>query len=199
VHWAAIVTSIGAVLGGLAIVLAFVQLGAQRQDRLRAQVSRIGVWALKPEKVPTDDPDQSEWAISLCIRNSSELPVRVFTADLTVQSFGHQRALAEDGRTPLDAYAINVTRESQPIHFYPGTIAPEDTWRDEQRYRRDASFDMTDVVIRLRRLYVVVVDAAGRRWEMFPDSGSPPRLYRRRPLWWPGRHSIPGAYPPGRW
>ena len=45
VHWATIITSTGALLGGLAIVIAFIQLGGQRQDRLRAQVSKIGPWA----------------------------------------------------------------------------------------------------------------------------------------------------------
>ena len=49
VHWATIVTSTGALLGGLAIVIAFVQLGSQREDRLRAQISKIGVWT------PADD------------------------------------------------------------------------------------------------------------------------------------------------
>ena len=43
-HWATIITSTGALLGGLAIVIAFVQLGSQREDRLRAQISKIGVW-----------------------------------------------------------------------------------------------------------------------------------------------------------
>jgi hypothetical protein len=41
VNWAAI-TAVGTVLAGLALPLAFFQLGALRQDRLRAQVSKVG-------------------------------------------------------------------------------------------------------------------------------------------------------------
>jgi hypothetical protein len=36
VHWATIITSTGALFGGLAIIIAFIQLGGQREDRLRA-------------------------------------------------------------------------------------------------------------------------------------------------------------------
>lgn len=50
VSWAA-VTGIGAVLAGLALPLAFIQLGALRQDRLRAQVSRVGAWTGTPHDV----------------------------------------------------------------------------------------------------------------------------------------------------
>lgn len=50
VHWATIITSLGSLLSGLAIVIAFWQLGSQREERLRAQVSKIGVWALSDGK-----------------------------------------------------------------------------------------------------------------------------------------------------
>jgi hypothetical protein len=50
VNWAA-VTAIGTVLAGLALPLAFVRLGALRQDRLRAQVSKVGAWTGAPEKM----------------------------------------------------------------------------------------------------------------------------------------------------
>lgn len=44
-EWATTITAAGAFLGGLALPIAFLQLGAQRQDRLRAQVGKIGASA----------------------------------------------------------------------------------------------------------------------------------------------------------
>jgi hypothetical protein len=75
VDWTATVTAIGTLLGGLALPLAFIQLGALRQDRLRAQINKVGVWPATPEKVRDAEQGQSEWKVSLNIRNSSELPV----------------------------------------------------------------------------------------------------------------------------
>jgi len=49
-HWATTITSTGALLGGLAIVIAFIQLGNQREDQLRAQISKVSVW------IQADDP-----------------------------------------------------------------------------------------------------------------------------------------------
>lgn len=44
VDWTATVTAIGTLLGGLALPLAFIQLAALRQDRLRAQINKVGAW-----------------------------------------------------------------------------------------------------------------------------------------------------------
>jgi hypothetical protein len=56
-HWATIITSTGALLGGLAIVIAFIQLGNQREDRLRAQISKIGVRTKDDLGMTPDQPD----------------------------------------------------------------------------------------------------------------------------------------------
>jgi hypothetical protein len=82
VPWDAI-TAIGTVLGGLAIVLAFVQLGSQRRDGLRAQISLIGAW-YHLEDARTA-PDQPAWNIKLFIRNASQLPVDVTFAELVLR------------------------------------------------------------------------------------------------------------------
>ena len=42
--WATTLTAAGALLGGLALPIAFIQLGAQRRDVLRAQVDKVGAW-----------------------------------------------------------------------------------------------------------------------------------------------------------
>ena len=88
------ITAVGALLGGLALPLAFVQLGALRQDRLRAQVAKIGAWAktqgwaTAPEQ-PATEPGPVEWAVQPFIRNSSELPVTADTTELSVRPWGY--------------------------------------------------------------------------------------------------------------
>lgn len=74
-NWAAI-TAIGTVLAGLALQLAFFQLGALRQDRLRGQISRVGAWAGELVEVP-GKPEGRPGAMPVFVRNSSELPVFV--------------------------------------------------------------------------------------------------------------------------
>jgi hypothetical protein len=70
-HGATIITSTGALLGGLAVVIAFIQLGNQREDQLRAQISKIGVWTQTDDQRMT--PNQPRWQITLFIQNASEL------------------------------------------------------------------------------------------------------------------------------
>jgi hypothetical protein len=72
-HWAAIFTSIGACLGGLAIVIAVVQLGGQREDRLRMQVSKVGVWTVLSKRVMPGD-EAAEWAISYSAATAASRP-----------------------------------------------------------------------------------------------------------------------------
>jgi hypothetical protein len=69
--WTDIVTAIGTVLAGLALPLAFIQLGALRQARLRAQVSKAGAWTGMPEQT---GEEPGLWTIPVLIRNGSELP-----------------------------------------------------------------------------------------------------------------------------
>ena len=73
VNWAAI-TAVGTVLAGVPLPLAFVQLGALRQDRLRGQVGKVGAWTGEPK---TMGDEQGMWTIPVLVRNGSELPVRV--------------------------------------------------------------------------------------------------------------------------
>lgn len=82
VNWVA-VTAVGTVLADLALPLALIQLGALRQDRLRAQVSKVGAWIGTVEQM---DEKTGSWTIPVLIRNGSELPVRVDSVDVAVPS-----------------------------------------------------------------------------------------------------------------
>lgn len=171
-HWATIITSTGALLGGLAIVIAFIQLGRQREDQLRAQVSKIGVWA---EKVALQT-DRPEWQITLFIQNASELPVEVHVAQLAIDTVGYK---------DLRPKRIGFVKS---VRFYPGTIPPGSKWQDEQKYAPDKwpapdvdSSSVTRTRIGIQRL--AITDAAGRKWEVRPYRGRPPRRVRWRRGW----------------
>ena len=83
VNWAlvwAAVTAIGTVLAGLALPLAFIQIGALRRDRLRAQVNKVGVW-IDMKWAKSEPP---ELQARLLVHNASELPVEIKRVELDV-------------------------------------------------------------------------------------------------------------------
>src|ERR1700719_3133834 len=77
--WAA-VTAIGTVLAGLALPLAFIQIGALRRDRLRTQISKVGVW-IDMQWTKSEIP---ELQARLLIRTASELPVEIKRVELDI-------------------------------------------------------------------------------------------------------------------
>ena len=184
VGWAAI-TAIGTVFAGLALPLAFIQLGALRQDRLRAQVSKIGAWTGAPEQV---GEEPGSWTIPVLIRNGSELPVRVNTLDLAVRPWGYDRLLAvPEGTVEVDYYMNKRFGESGRTSIAPGTIAPGETWSTGWSYEPEPSFDrpqppMTSIS------RVVITDAAGYLWEIRSGRAGPARRVRRWRRWRWKRH-----------
>jgi hypothetical protein len=188
VPWDAI-SAIGSVLGGLAIVLAFVQLGSQRRDGLRAQISLIGAWYHIEDARMV--PDQPAWQIALFIRNASKLPVDVTFAELAIDTLGYKNVLASAGGEPPQLYADKRTGPTTPARFFPRIIRPGQTWRGEHKYAPDGDFD-TVKEPRINFVKISITDAAGRQWDIRPYSGRPPRrVHWRRE--WPWRH---GRLPP---
>lgn len=186
-HWATIITSTGALLGGLAIVLAFVQLGAQREDRLRAQISNIGVWT-KAHNAGTS-ANWPQWQIALFIRNASELPVVVQAARLEIDPSGNK--YASSGRNYKRIFQYTDMPASRAI-FIPGTIPPGDTWQGKHMWVSKDNFG-PDFQPWIGILEVKITDAAGRRWYIRPYLGRPPRRVRwQRGPWRQGTR----AYPP---
>jgi hypothetical protein len=178
VEWATTITAAGAFLGGLALPIAFLQLGAQRQDRLREQVGKIGAWAGPPSRSP-GEPGPVEWAIPVFIRNSSELPVTAHTADLSVRPWGFDFA---------DPYPVKKLGDSRVVSFAPGTIAPGETWSVFYGCQPEVVYDQpSPPMVSVRR--VAVTDAAGRQWEIRSYKAGPPRRVR---WWWRRRWSSRG-------
>jgi hypothetical protein len=167
-------TAIGTVLGGLALPLAFIQLGAQRKDRLRAQVSKVGVWpgtANSPE-----DSSRQPWLIPVFIRNSSELPVTVRAADLELTTRGR--------------YVSSIPLSHRL------TVIPGQTRQESYEYWEDPT-DKQPAPQDLRIARMTLTDAAGLTWEVRPGwGGIPQRIQplRARLLLWATRH-----WPLNRW
>ena len=126
VIWWVAITAIGTVLAGLALPLAFIQLGALRQERLRAQVSKVGAWVGTVE--PTGEGTGS-WMIRMLIRNGSELPVGVSAVDLAIRPWGYVRVLAApEGTGEAGYYMDKRFGRNDRDYIAPGMIAPGDTW-----------------------------------------------------------------------
>lgn len=178
VHWATIITSTGALLGGLAIVIAFIQLGNQREDRLRAQISKIGIWTEATD--PRVASGQPELRVTLFIHNASKLPVEVHMAELAIDTLGYKNIPPSAGGEPPQVY-IERTGPVRPADFFPGTIPPGHKWHDGQSYAPDDDFTVRRLRIRIMRL--AVTDAAGLRWDVRPYRGRPPRRVRGRGRW----------------
>jgi hypothetical protein len=188
VNWAAI-SAIGSVLSGLAILIAFIQLDNQRRDRLRAQISQIGVWAQADASA-----DQTGWEITLFVKNASELPVEVHLAALAIDTLGFREVLASADGAPPQLYADKRTGPTKHAFFVPGTIAPGHKWHRTQDHAPEGDFDGV-LRPRISITELAVTDAAGRQWHMRPDRGGPPRRVRwgREWPWRRGRLSPPGA------
>ena len=179
--WTDIVTAIGTVLAGLALPLAFIQLGSLRQDRLRAQVSKVGAWVGTVRQM---DENTSFWTIPVLIRNGSELPVRVNALDLAVRPWGYERVLAApEGTTEANYYAEKRFGDSEGIYLAPGTVAPGETWSRECEYQPEAVLDHPQrPMASVSR--VVITDAAGHQWEVRSGRAGPARRVRRGRRWW---------------
>jgi hypothetical protein len=182
--WTDIVTTIGTVLAGLALPLAFFQLGVLRQDRLRAQVSKVGIWTGASDQA---GEERGSWTVPVFIRNGSELPVRVDTVDLAAQAWGYERVLAApEGTTEVDYYMDRRVGESGKTYIAPGTIAPGDAWSTDWASEPEIIFDQLQPKASITR--VVITDAAGYQWEVRSGKVGPARRVRRWQRWWWNYH-----------
>ena len=159
--WAAI-TAIGTVFAGLALPLAFVQLGALRQDRLREQISKIGAWT-ETDEMEGATPSQPGWNITLFIRNNSKLPVDVGVAGLNLRP-----SEPENG--------------DKNIVLAAGLIPPETTWHRTEEYRPEPLPDTPLGLLwpRVTINLILVTDAAGLQWSISQHRTGPPRRHNRR-------------------
>jgi hypothetical protein len=193
VDWAAI-TAIGTVLAGLALPLAFVQLEAQRRERLRAQVSQVGAWTRiygvseegdwPAPRILVGEPAPERWRIEVAVRNSSQLPVLINKVELNVRTWGYDLVPRNAAGTNFDASKRFADTRTM-LAFVNETIEPEFTQTQsptpvsrEADYT-DGSFELPQPPI-VSINVIVVTDASGRLWEIRPSKARPPR----RVPWW---------------
>jgi hypothetical protein len=188
--WTAI-TAIGTVLGGLALPLAFIQLDAQRRERLRAQVSKLGGWTEvymlsdpeRPVSLPAfgafsmaDNPP-NEWVIRLFIRNSSDLPVIIHKVEVSITEWGYNIEEKTDdrpGRRMSPTFETANTTDMLRDH----TLKPDSTHSEPMTLLGQAQrFDRPQPPkVSINR--IVVTDAAGLLWETRTALARPPkRIY----------------------
>lgn len=178
--WAA-VTAIGTVFAGLALPLAFIQLGALRQDRLREQVSKVGVWTDKPHW--TGEAEQwhdrwGTWVIPVLIRNGSELPVRVDAVDLTLQVYEFGRiSVAADGTSKPEYFG-----HPKRVSITPGTVAPGESRSEVCASPAETAVDQ-ELSLMASITRVVITDAAGYQWETRSGQKGPARRVRQLRRW----------------
>jgi hypothetical protein len=93
-----------------------------RQDRLRAQVNKIGAWTATPDEARTE-ADVVARNVLVFIRNSSELPVTVHRVEVSVQDWKFELGPADQSgeRQPIKRFG-----DSKEFPRLPGTIAPSD-------------------------------------------------------------------------
>ena len=183
VNWAAI-TAIGTVFAGLALPLAFFQLGALRRDQLRAQVSKVGAWTGEPGQMGEMGEESGMWTIPVLVRNGSELPVRVDVLRLDIRAWGYERVLAvPEGTSEVQYYMNKRVGESESAGVVPGTIAPGETWSMDCAYQPETIFDRPQPP-RASVTRVVITDAAGYQWEVQSGRAGPARRVRQWRRWW---------------
>jgi hypothetical protein len=137
VDWTAII-AIGTVLGGLVLPLAFLQLEAQRRDRLRAQVSKIGAWTRiemesgqayvpAPRILPHAETSARRWRVVMSLRNSSELPAVIHRVELSVTPWGYNFVQTDAGLEPVadkkygrPSTIFDVSRRDYRARVHPG-------------------------------------------------------------------------------
>lgn len=184
VDWAAI-TAVGTVLAGLALPLAFVQLDAQRRERLRAQVGKVGAWTRisaefadgesRPATQRTiDGPQPVSWKVNLVVRNSSELPVVIHGVDLHVTPQGlnffspEEEARGNGLISSGDIISLStfngVIIEPESIHEREALDLRASDFPSDRPWPPKTSVDL-----------ILVTDAAGQFWQMRPTKGRPPR------------------------
>jgi hypothetical protein len=178
--WLEDAAGLGAVAAGLALPLAFVQLGALRRDRLRGQVDKVGVWLGKPHRL---DKAAGEvwWALPLRVRNASELPVFVSWVVVIVQPTGSGSGPGLLKPVPTGKRGKMVLRRELPeINAWPGIIGPGETWAGDLEYHQEVFAERPDLLqAGIKR--VEATDSAGRSWRI--GSGLTAWRVYRRPLW----------------
>ncbi|MER5451199.1 hypothetical protein ABT065_37175 [Streptomyces sp. NPDC002764] len=204
-------------LGAGSLILAFRVFLRDRRNAERNQVDSVGAWgSIESIKSKNGQFGVQTAIMRLSIKNSSDLPVDIVDATFGVaarliNSTGKEVALRESG------YRAEISAQQHPEEekFRVGVrrLPPGETWVSPHGF--DITFNYPDVDdsgklrwdIQFVVLSLIVLDNAGRVWQLRPASGSRAREVRwynkKRVLpkmWWKadnsggGRVAVTGGY-----
>jgi hypothetical protein len=189
--------SVPAWLGAGSLLLAFRIFWRDRTNAERSQVDLVGAWGTT--EYERRAPDASERVVQvrvrLFIRNASELPIEVVQLACDLETAW----LVPDGEIAYRPVAGVQPHRSFTDHI---VVPPQDTWDSSHEFNIAHLAPENAVQLSLIHGAVVVIrwlliiDNAGRRWEVRPASGSRARRirwYSRReeyqPAWWATRRA----------
>ncbi|HJQ08047.1 MAG TPA: hypothetical protein VJ836_01040 [Candidatus Saccharimonadales bacterium] len=182
-------------LTGFSLLLAFQIFLRDRRSADRSQVDQIGVWLkLEYERVAPEGARVENGKFTRFVRNGSALPVEIVQIAFDIHTRWMVRDLAQ-WRDELPVW--DVKPGTGVVQMYSGRVrvAPEETWDSGPQEVNFAHLapehaDQLDLIegLSYEIRWVLMVDNAGRRWEMRPMVGGAARRIR----WWSRRrHDYP--------
>ncbi|MET9268083.1 hypothetical protein [Kribbella sp. NPDC003557] len=188
--------SVPAWLGALSLILAFTVFRRDRANAERSQVDLVGAWTtVEHERSWPGDNPVVEGTVTAHIRNAGQLPVRVVKIAYKTESSW----MVEDLEQPRSshggvvAWTITPGTESQ-MAFHGNVIVALQATEDlsftvnVQHMAPDRAEHLSPTDgITARVEWLLVVDNAGRRWEIRPERGG--RATRVR-WWWRAKEDM---------
>lgn len=172
--------SVPAWLGAVSLLLAFRIFRRDRSNTERSQIDLIGAWtAVEYERTMLEPPRVVTGTVKAHIRNASQLPVRVVRIAYKIESFWmvedlDQSQLSKGG---MGVWTGTPGTESS-LRFHDNFIvAPQDTVEIEFEVNVEhMAPGVTDYLafsdgISAKVEWLLVIDNAGRRWEVHPERG----------------------------
>ncbi|MDX8055163.1 hypothetical protein SK571_37815 [Lentzea sp. BCCO 10_0798] len=177
-------------LGAGSLLVAFSVFIRDRNERERAQVDRIGIWATTEweRKAPTDQDRVENCKVNFFIRNSTDLPVDVIQVAYEL----HNRWMVTDHEQSypdLPVWSFEPGTDVLKIFIERMRIPPGDTktWSQDFNFAHLAPDSAVQPEwfrgLDCRVKWALLIDNAGRRWEVSPSRGKRSkrvRWYSRR-------------------
>jgi hypothetical protein len=192
--------SVPAWLGAGSLILAFTVFLRDRNNAERAQIDLIGAWtAVEFERRWPDNPRVVEGTVIAHIRNASQLPVRVVMIAYKVESTWMVEDLEQPQSSQSGIIAWTMTPGVEPqLTFHSDVLlAPQETKDleftvnvEHMAPERGVQLAPTNG-IHSKVEWLLVVDNAGRRWEIHPERGGRATKVRRR---WRPKEYMPNSW-----
>jgi hypothetical protein len=179
---AAVAESVGALGAAGALVIALLILLRDHGNAERSQVDRVGAWAESTyERRPPWSELVEKATIQVYVRNGSQLPVKVREIKYTLRT--RWLVPTDDG-----AWTAVDGAQAGPFYLQDFQVRPKETWDNESTpFEVNLAHTAPERAVQLDFLQgvrcdidsVVVLDNAGREWEVRPSNGGRAKRYRQ--------------------